>query len=72
VREARAVRARAQQAAAEARRRASRAAAEEREGGERASDEDLGYVTTDDSFTKLIDDAWDGFRSWLGDVRRKD
>lgn len=73
VREARAVRQRAEQAAAEARRRAARAASEDlREHASRPSDEELGYVTTDDSFSKLIDDAWDGLRSWLDDVRRKE
>lgn len=73
VREARAARERAERAAAEARRRAARAASEDlREHASRPSDEELGYVTTDDSFSKLIDDAWDGLRSWLDDVRHKD
>jgi curved DNA-binding protein CbpA len=49
VREAAAARERAQRAAAEA-----TAAAEERE---RPSDEELGYVRTDDSFAKILDDA---------------
>lgn len=73
VREARAARERAEQAAAEARRRAARAATEDlREHANRPSDEELGYVTTDDSFSKLIDDAWDELRSWLSDARSSD
>lgn len=80
VRAARAARERAEQAAAEARRQAAaeaqrqaaRAASDDlREDKRRPSDEELGYVTTDDSFSKVIDDAWDGFRSWLDDKRRK-
>ena len=62
VREAHLARERAQRAASEAAARTER----------RPTDEELGYVTTDDSFSKLIDDAWDGIRSWLDDVRHKD
>jgi curved DNA-binding protein CbpA len=73
VREARAARERAERAAAEARRQAARAASGDlREQAGRPSDEELGYVTTDDSFTKVLDDAWADFRRWLGDVRKSD
>jgi curved DNA-binding protein CbpA len=73
VREARAARERAERAAAEARRKAARAASGDlREQAGRPSDEDLGYVTTDDSFTKLAEDAWAELRKWLGDVRKSD
>jgi len=50
---------RAAHAARERVRRAAReaAAAEEPERPERPSDEELGYVTTDDSFTKILTDA---------------
>lgn len=73
VREARAARERAEQAAAKARRDASRSAsADLRESADRPSDEDLGYVTTDDSFTKVLEDAWAGLRAWLDDARSGD
>jgi hypothetical protein len=73
VREARAVRQRAERAAAEARRQAAQAAAADmREQADRPSDEELGYVTTDDSFTKLVDDAWDELRAWFKGVRSSD
>jgi curved DNA-binding protein CbpA len=38
-------------------RRAARRAAERSEGDRRPTDEELGYVSTTDSFTKIIDDA---------------
>ena len=41
----------------EARRAARRAAEQDSEGESRPSDEELGYFTTKDSFTKIIDDA---------------
>jgi DnaJ domain len=73
VREARAARERAERAAAEARRKAARAASGDlREQAGRPSDEELGYVTTDDSFTKVLDDAWADLRRWLGEVRKSD
>jgi DnaJ domain len=37
---------------------------------ERASDEDLGYVTTDDSFAKIISDVADELADGLADARR--
>ena len=39
-------------------------------GGERASDEELGYVSTDDSFTKILDDAAAELADRVGDARR--
>jgi curved DNA-binding protein CbpA len=57
LREAQAARERAQRAAREA------TAA----GAERPSDEELGYVTTDDSFSKILGDARSELSGWLGD-----
>jgi curved DNA-binding protein CbpA len=68
VREAQAARAEAEAAAAEARRRARAAAADAREGAGRASDEELGYVTTDDSFSKILDDAASKLGAWISDA----
>ena len=53
VREAHEARERARQAAREAAREAAPTASEQR----RPSDEELGYIKTDDSFTKIFDDA---------------
>ena len=73
VREARAARERAERAAEEARRKAARAAsADLRAQAGRPSDEELGYVTTDDSFTKVLEDALADLRQWLGDKRSGD
>jgi curved DNA-binding protein CbpA len=68
VREAQAARAQAEAAAAEARRRAQAAARDARGRAGRASDEELGYVTTDDSFSKILDDATSKLGSWLADA----
>jgi curved DNA-binding protein CbpA len=65
VREARAARAEAQAAAADARRRARTAASDARERAGRPSDEELGYVTTDDTFSKILDDATSRLGTWL-------
>jgi chromosome segregation ATPase len=65
VREAQAARAQAEAAAADARRRAATAANDVREAVERPSDEELGYVTTDDSFSKILGDAASSLGTWL-------
>lgn len=65
VREAQAARAEAKAAAADARRRARAAASDARERAGRPSDEELGYVTTDDSFSKILDDATSRLGAWL-------
>jgi hypothetical protein len=59
VREAHAARERARRAAREA------AAQTER----RATDEELGYVTTDDTFSKVLADARSELAAWLADER---
>jgi hypothetical protein len=56
LRKANAARERARQAAREA---AAAARGSERPDARRATDEELGYVTTDDSFTKILADARD-------------
>jgi curved DNA-binding protein CbpA len=60
-------RAAAEQARQQARERARRAAAEATSGSEkgRASDEELGYVRTDDSFSKILADAVSGLSDRL-------
>jgi curved DNA-binding protein CbpA len=63
LREAQAARAEAEAAAADARRRAR--ASDARELAGRPSDEELGYVTTDDSFSKILDDAASKLGAWL-------
>ena len=68
VREAKAARARAEAAAADARRRARTAASEARERAGRPSDEELGYVTTDDSFAQILDDAASKLGVWLSEA----
>jgi hypothetical protein len=65
VREAQAARAQAEAAAADARRRAWTAASDVREAAGRPSDEELGYVTTDDSFSQILDDAASSLGTWL-------
>jgi hypothetical protein len=55
-----------------ARERAQRAAREATAGGaERPSDEELGYVTTDDSLAKILADARSELSSWLGEPREQ-
>jgi curved DNA-binding protein CbpA len=39
------------------------------DGGERASDEELGYISTDDSFTKILDDAAAELADRVGEAR---
>jgi hypothetical protein len=56
------------QAARERARAAARQAAREVEG--RASDEELGYVTTDDSFRKILSDVRDEVTERLSDARQ--
>ncbi|MBV8942311.1 MAG: J domain-containing protein [Solirubrobacterales bacterium] len=68
VREAQAARAQAEAAAADARRRARAAASDVRERSGRPSDEELGYVTTDDSFSKILDDAASRLGAWLSEA----
>ncbi len=68
VEEAQAARAEAQAAAADARRRARAAASDAGERSGRPSDEELGYVTTDDSFSKILDDAASSLGTWLSDA----
>jgi curved DNA-binding protein CbpA len=68
VREAQAARAEAEAAAADARRRARAAASDARERAGRPSDEELGYVTTDDSFSKILDDAASKLGAWLSEA----
>lgn len=68
VREAQAARAEAEAAAADARRRARAAATDARERAGRPSDEELGYVTTDDSFSKILDDAASRLGAWLSEA----
>jgi curved DNA-binding protein CbpA len=60
---ARAARERAQREAREAARQAAQAA-----GRPRASDEDLGYVTTDDSLSKILADAAAGLSERVGEL----
>ncbi len=57
LREAQAARARAEQAARAAAREATRATDEQPRRPGQASDEELGYVHTDDSFSKILSDA---------------
>jgi curved DNA-binding protein CbpA len=64
------------EAAAQARERARRAAREAaaaagvKEGArERPSDEELGYVTTDDSFSKIVSDVWDELSDRFSEAR---
>lgn len=66
LREAQQARERAEREAAKARRDA-REAATGRPG--RATDEELGYVTTDDSFSKIVADVWDELSERFSDAR---
>ncbi|MGN6167670.1 MAG: DnaJ domain-containing protein [Solirubrobacteraceae bacterium] len=68
VRAAQAARAEAEAAAADARRRARAAASDARERAGRPSDDELGYVTTDDSFSKILDDAASTLGAWLSEA----
>ena len=40
------------------------------DGGQRASDDDLGYISTDDSFTKILDDATAELSDRVGEARK--
>lgn len=51
--------------------RAARRAAAEAEQRERPSDEELGYVRTDDSFSKIFDDAGAELAKLLRDLREQ-
>jgi hypothetical protein len=64
LRQANEARKRAEQARAAAR-RAAREAAETAEGEQRPSDEELGYITTDDSLSKILADAREEFLGHL-------
>jgi hypothetical protein len=73
LKKARDARERAARAAREATERAvrdARAAAAARSGPERPSDEELGYFSTDDSFTKILDDAAAEISDRWSDARR--
>src|SRR5205807_877490 len=63
------LRAQAEAAAADARRRARAAASDTRKRAGRPSDEELGYVTTDDSFSKILNDAASRLRGWLSEAQ---
>jgi curved DNA-binding protein CbpA len=66
LREAGRAREQARRQAAQAKRDA-RAAASDRPG--RATDEDLGYVTTDDSFSKIASDVWEELSERFSEAR---
>jgi curved DNA-binding protein CbpA len=70
LREAHMARERARQAAREA---AARGAEREATGrsADRPTDEELGYVTTDDSFSKILADARSEVSDWLAGAREK-
>jgi curved DNA-binding protein CbpA len=72
LREAREARERVVRAARDARDQALRAARDlgSHAAGDRGSDEQLGYVTTDDSFSKIIDDAASELANRFADARR--
>ena len=61
----------AQEAARAARERAQRAARRATTGNKRASDEELGYIKTDDTFGKILDDARAEIADRLGHVREE-
>ena len=68
--ELRAARDARERAAREARRATEQTIREVREmAGNRASDEELGYYTTDDSFSKILDDAASELSERLADAR---
>jgi curved DNA-binding protein CbpA len=52
-------------------RRARQAAARAQDQRERASDEELGYISTDDSFSKILSDAASGIGERLTEVQRE-
>ena len=59
-----------ERAAREARRASDETIRDVREmAGKRASDEELGYVSTDDSFSKILDDAADELSERVSDAR---
>ena len=62
----------AQEAARAARERAQRAARRATTGNQRASDEELGYVKTDDSFGKIFADGLDDVAEWLQRHSKRD
>jgi curved DNA-binding protein CbpA len=66
LREAQRARQEAERARAQARREA-REAAQSRPG--RATDEELGYVTTDDSLSKIVSDVWDELTDRFSEAR---
>jgi curved DNA-binding protein CbpA len=51
-------------------RRARQAAARAQDQRERASDEELGYISTDDSFSKILSDAASGIGERLTEVQK--
>ena len=60
----------AERVAREARRATEQTIRDVREmAGERASDEELGYVSTDDSFSKILDDAASELSERVSDAR---
>ena len=68
--ELRAARDARERAAREARRAGDETIRDVREmAGKRASDEELGYVSTDDSFSKILDDAADELSERVSDAR---
>jgi hypothetical protein len=69
-RELEAARAARGRAARDARRATEQTIREVREmAGNRASDEELGYISTDDSFSKILDDAASEFSEHLSEAR---
>jgi curved DNA-binding protein CbpA len=52
-------------------RRARQAAARAQDQRERASDEELGYISTDDSFSKILSDAASGIGERLTEVQKE-
>jgi curved DNA-binding protein CbpA len=68
LRAARTARDRAAQAARQAAARTRGSAGSDR----RASDEELGYVTTDDSFGKILSDAREEISSWLSGAEQEE
>jgi curved DNA-binding protein CbpA len=71
--EAQRAREQAQREAAQARREAAQARRDAREAATgrpgRATDEELGYVTTDDSFSKIVADVWDELSDRFSEAR---
>ncbi len=62
----------ARETARAARERAQRAARRATTGNKRASDEELGYVKTDDNFGKILADGLDEFADWIERHGQKD